>query len=149
MTREGTATLKVIVPNPGDASGGYAGGAFVAQVPRDLSSYNAVTFWAKASINAKLDVVGLGNDNTGTSTRSAQRSAIDVTPTWTKYTLPIPLASKLTAERGLFYFAEGPENGVGYTLWFDDIKFETGELGTPRQASPRSPCHRKSAPRSR
>ena len=136
IKREGTASLKVIVPSPGDPTGGYAGGAFVAQVPRNLSSYNAVTFWAKASINAKLDVVGLGNDNTGTSTLTAQRTAIDLTTTWTKYTLPIPLASKLTSERGMFYFAEGPENGVGYTLWFDEIKFETVDLGTPRPSIP-------------
>ena len=136
MKREGAAALKVIVPGPGDASGGYAGGAFVAQVPRDLTRYNAVTFWAKASINAKLDVVGIGNDNTGTSTLTAQRTAIDVTTTWTKYTLPIPLASKLTAERGMFYFAEGPENGAGYTLWFDEITYATVDLGVARPSIP-------------
>ncbi len=134
--REGTAALKVTIPNPGDPTGGYAGGAFVATVPRDLSGYNAITFWAKASIAAKLDVVGLGDDNTGTSKLTARRTNLDVTTNWKKYTLPIPLASKLKAERGMFYFAEGPENGVGYTLWFDEIKYETVDLGTPRPAIP-------------
>jgi hypothetical protein len=133
--RDGAASLKVIVPGPGDASGGYAGGAFVAQTPRDLSGYNAVTFWAKGSISAKLDVIGLGNDNTGTSKLNAQRSSIDISTNWTKYTLPIPLAARLTSERGMFFFAEGPENGAGYTLWFDEIKFETVADLEPARAS--------------
>lgn len=64
--RRGTSSLKVLIPSPGDPAGGYSGGAFVATVPRDLSGYNALTFWAKASINATLNVAGLGNDNTGT-----------------------------------------------------------------------------------
>lgn len=135
--RVGTTALKVLVPNPGDPAGGYSGGAFVADVPRDLSGYNALTFWAKASISAKLDVAGIGNDNTGTSKFTAQRSAIPLTPVWTKYTIPLPDASKLAKEKGMFYFAEGPENGVGYTIWFDDIKFETvSSIQTPRPVIP-------------
>ena len=124
VKRNGAASLKVTVPAPGNASGGYAGGAFVASVGRDLTGYNALTFWVRASINAKLDVAGLGNDNTGTSRFSAERREIEVSPTWTKVVLPIPLASKLSAEKGMFFFAEGPENGAGYELWLDDIKFE-------------------------
>lgn len=121
----GLSSLKVLVPAPGDPSGGYAGGAFVATVARDLRQYNALTFWAKGSIAAKLNVAGLGNDNTGTSKYSAERSAIQLTTAWTKYTLPIPLAAKLAVEKGMFFFAEGAEEGVGYTIWFDDIRFET------------------------
>lgn len=137
VKRSGAASLKVTVPAPGNASGGYAGGAFVASVARDLSGYNALTFWVRASISAKLDVAGLGNDNTGTSKFSAERRLIDVSPTWTKVTLPIPLASKLTIEKGLFFFAEGPENGAGYDLWFDDVKFEKlTDLPTPAPAIP-------------
>ncbi len=118
--RNGAPALKVVVPGPGS----YAGGAFVANSIRDLSSYNAVTFYAKASKNATLNVAGLGNDNTGTSRFTAERADIPLTTNWTKYTLPIPLASKLTQEKGLFYFAEGPEDGAGYTIWFSDIKYE-------------------------
>ena len=135
--RIGTASLKVRIPALGDASGGYSGGAFVAGIPRDLSGYNAVTFWAKASISASLDVAGLGNDNTGTSKYTAQRSAIQLTTAWRKYVIPIPLASKLPAERGMFFFAEGPENGAGYELWLDDIKYESlATITNPRGAMP-------------
>jgi hypothetical protein len=38
--------------------------------------------------------------------------------------IPIPLASRLIAEKGLFFFAEGPESGAGSTIWFDDVQFE-------------------------
>ena len=136
----GTSSLKIIVPGPNDATGGYAGGAFVTSVPRDLSKYNAVTFWAKASVSAKLNVVGTGNDNTGTSTYWSERAELPLTTTWTKYTLPLPSAAKQTAEKGLLHFAEGHENNAGYTIWLDDIKFETVTTVTnARPAIPTAP----------
>ncbi len=121
----GSSSLRVTIPAPGDATGGYAGGAFVASQPRDLSEYNALTFYARASVNAALNVAGLGNDNTGTSLFNAERNAIPLTTTWQKVIIPIPLAARLTAERGLFFFAEGAEGASGYDLWLDDIQFET------------------------
>ena len=137
VKRTGTSSLKVAIPAPGNASGGYAGGAFVASVARDLSGFNALTFWARSSIPAKLDVAGLGNDNTGTSQFVAERALIDVSTTWTKITIPIPVAARLTTEKGLFFFAEGPENGAAYDLWLDDIKFETvTDIGTAAPAIP-------------
>jgi hypothetical protein len=58
---------------------------------------------------------------------------IAVTTTWTKVIIPIPVASKLTAEAGLFHFAEGSDEGA-YTIWLDNIQYETlaaGVIGTP------------------
>ena len=133
----GSSSLKVTIPGPGQ----YSGGAFVASISRDLTQYNALTFWARASINATLDVAGLGNDNTGTSLYTSERTAIPITTTWQKYTIVIPLSSKLSAEKGLFYFAEGPEGGLGYDLWLDDIRFETlaaGVITNPRPVLPTS-----------
>ena len=133
----GTSSLKIIVPGPNDPTGGYAGGALVTSIARDLSKYNAVTFWAKASVSATVNVIGIGNDNTGTSQYSAERANLPVTTAWTKYTLPLPLAAKLTAEKGLFHFGEGHENNAGYTLWIDDLKFETvSTITSPRPAIP-------------
>jgi len=131
----GTSSLKIVIPNVGDPNGSYSGGAFVGDITRDLSAYDVVSFWAKASVAATLDVAGLGNDNTGTSKYTAERTALALTTTWQKYAIAIPLASKLTEEKGLFFFAEGPEAGQGYTLWLDDIQFETlGTLTNPRPA---------------
>jgi len=131
----GTAALKITVPSAGDPSGSFAGGAFPTNVPRDLSGYNALTFYARASQAATLDVAGLGNDNTGTSRFVAERRAISLTTSWTKYIIPIPLPTKLVQEAGLFFFATGPQNGVGFDIWFDDIQFENlGTIVNPRPA---------------
>jgi hypothetical protein len=133
-TFRGSAALRVSVPAPGDASGGFAGGAFVSNVPRDLRQYDALTFWVRASVPAQLNVAGLGNDNTGTSRFSAQRSAVPVGTSWRKVVIPIPLADRLSQERGMFFFAEGAESDAAYDLWIDEIRFET--LGTIRNPRP-------------
>lgn len=129
----GVASLKVTVPAPGDPTGSYAGGGFVSNIVRDLSGYDALTFWARASRAITFDVAGLGNDVTGTSRFEARRNAIAMTTTWTKYVIPIPLPARLAAERGLFFIAEGPESGLGFDVWFDDVQFErTGSISNPR-----------------
>ena len=133
----GTAALKFTIPAPSDPSGGYAGGVFFATMPRDLTGFNALTFWAKASTAAVLNTVGIGNDNTGNSLYPATMDAVPLSTRWTKYAVPIPLPAKLSREPGLFLMAEGSDHPVGYTLYFDDVQFE--ELGTiinPRPAIP-------------
>jgi hypothetical protein len=133
--REGSASLRITVPAPDDPTGSYAGGAFVAAVPRNLTEYNAITFWAKASRTANLDVAGIGNDNTGTSLYTADVRGLPLTTTWQRYVIPFPRASVLDQERGLFYFAEGAEEGQGYTIWMDEIRFETvSGLSAPQPA---------------
>ncbi|MDZ7647334.1 MAG: hypothetical protein U5K54_09215 [Cytophagales bacterium] len=57
-----------------------------------------------------------------------------ISTSWTKYTIPIPDPSRLIAEKGLFWYAEGPENDKGSTLWIDELKFE--KLGTVAQPRP-------------
>ncbi len=129
----GTAALKFTVPGPGDPSGGYAGGAFYAVAPRDLTGFDALTFWARASTSAVVNTVGIGNDASGTSMFTAELAGLPVSTTWAKYAVPLPLASKLGAEKGLFFMAEGSEFPVGYDLWFDDVQFErTGTIASPR-----------------
>lgn len=121
---DGPASLKINIPGPESTDGTFAGGAFTTYNARDLSGYNALTFYAKSSVNSTMNVVGLGNDNTGTSLYDASRADVPITTSWAKVIIPIPDSSKLTAERGLFYFAEGHENNVGFTVWFDEVKFE-------------------------
>ncbi|TVR60623.1 MAG: hypothetical protein EA422_13585, partial [Gemmatimonadales bacterium] len=129
---EGEASLRITVPAPDDPSGSYAGGAFVAAVPRDLSQYNAITFWARGDREGSLDVAGIGNDNTGESLFTAETQNLALTTSWQQYVIPIPLPSALDSERGLFYFADG---GEAYTIWMDDIRFDqVSGLGTPRPA---------------
>ncbi len=133
----GTASLRITVPPVNDPSGFFAGGAFTTNRVRDLSGYNALTFWAKASRAVTLDVAGIGNDNTGTSRYTAQRNSIALTTAWQQYTIAIPLPSRLTREGGLFFFAEGPEAGQGCTMWIDELHYtlSTG-ISNPRPSFP-------------
>jgi hypothetical protein len=116
----GTSSLKITVP-----LGTWAGGAFPTNRARDLSGYDALTFWAKASQPTTLDIAGLGNDNTGTSKYEASWSGIPLTTSWAKYLVPIPLPAKLRAEDGLFFFADADTTATeDYSIWFDEILFE-------------------------
>lgn len=124
---EGTASMRVAVPNFNDPAGAYAGGVYFTSAPRDLSGYNVISFWAKASRSASIDLVGFGND-LGENKYQAAISGLSVNTNWRKYYIPIPDPARLTAERGMFFFSEGPENGEGYTFWIDEVKFE--KLGT-------------------
>ena len=124
----GTAALRFTIPAPTDPSGGYAGGVFYSEVPRDLTGFDALTFWAKSSTAATVNTIGTGNDNSGNSRYPATIEGIPLSTRWTKYALPLPLPSRLGEERGLFLMAEGSEYPVGYDIFFDDVQFE--RLGT-------------------
>jgi hypothetical protein len=125
VSHDGSSSLRVTIPEEGDPAGTYAGGAFTHNIGRDLTGYNALTFWAKSSMDAKLNVVGFGNDNTGTSRFVAEMDSLELTNSWAFYIIPIPLSEKLGEERGLFYFAEGHESGLGYDIWFDEVQYMT------------------------
>ena len=130
---KGTASMKFAVPDAGDPKGAYAGGGFITTVGRDLSGYDALTFWAKASKSATIDVVGFGNDF-GESKYQVTLKGVKVNSNWQKFIIPIPDPSKLKQEKGMFFYSEGPENDLGYTFWIDDLKFE--KLGTIAHPKP-------------
>lgn len=122
-----TASMRFEVPDADDPRGAYAGGTYFTEVGRNLSGYDALTFWMKASQPANIDVLGFGND-LGANKYQASISGVPVTTNWQKYIIPLPDPSKLKNERGMFFYSEGPENGRGYTFWIDEVKFE--KLGT-------------------
>ena len=131
----GTAALKFTIPAPTDPSGGYAGGVFYSEVPRDLTGFDALTFWARASTAATVNTIGIGNDNTGGSRYPATIEGLPFSTRWTKYVVPFPLPSRLGQETGLFLIAEGSEYPVGYDIFFDDVQFERlGTIINPRPA---------------
>jgi hypothetical protein len=128
----GSAAMRFDVPNVGDPAGAYAGAIFRLETGRDLSGYDALTFWAKGTRSGKINEIGFGQDFG--ENKYLVTTDLQLTTTWRKYVIPIPDASKLIAERGLFWYAEGPENGEGYTFWIDELKFE--KLGTIAQPRP-------------
>ncbi len=130
---EGSASMRFEVPDFEDPQGAYAGGTYFTTVGRDLSGYDALTFWAKASKSATIDLVGFGND-LGESKYLVSMQNVAVNTNWKKYIIPIPDASRLTMEKGMFFYSEGPEEGKGYTFWIDEVKFE--KLGTIAHRQP-------------
>lgn len=129
----GTASMRLDVPNVGDPSGAYAGAIFPDNGGRDLSGYDALTFYAKASQSGTINEIGFGNDF-GENKHQVTLNNMRINTTWTKYIIPIPDPSQLRFEKGMFYYAEGPENGNGYTFWIDELKYE--KLGTVAQPRP-------------
>jgi len=130
---KGYRSIRITVPGLNDPSGWFAGGVFYSKFPRDLSGYNALTFWGKAS-KTTVAIIGLGNDNTGNSLYEVLQRDVLFGTSWQKYVIPIPLAGKLVAETGMFEYAAGAdENGLGCTLWFDEVQFESlGTIAYPR-----------------
>ncbi len=124
---KGTASMKFEVPDNGDPNGGYVGGVFQTSMGRDLSGYNVLTFWAKASQPATLDQAGFGND-LGISKYMVSISNVAINTNWTKHYVLLPDPSVLKQERGMFFYSAAPLNGKGYTFWIDEVKFE--KLGT-------------------
>jgi hypothetical protein len=134
---EGNSSIRIDVPTPTDPDGGFIGGIFRDRGDgRDLTSYDALTFWAKGSTTAVVGAVGFGTDFID-NTYAVSLNNIELSTKWRKYIIPIPDPSKLTQEKGMFLFSAGTEstNGVGYTFWIDELRFENlGTLGQPRPA---------------
>ena len=128
-------SIRIDVPNADDPEGSYAGGILrVDGVGRDLTGYDALTFWAKASQGITIGEIGFGEDF-GENKYQASIANVSVGTNWTKYIIPIPDPSKLIEERGMFRYSSGTDGtgGLGYTFWIDDLKFEKlGTLSAPR-----------------
>ena len=133
----GTAAMRFDIPSFGN---GFVGATFNTSGNRNLSGYDALTFWAKASQAASINAIGFGvsGEEGNNSKYLVEANDLQVGTNWNKYVIPIPDASKLINETGLFWLAEGasfPEDEGGYVLWLDEIKFEN--LGTVAQPNPR------------
>jgi hypothetical protein len=129
---KGSRSMRIEVPDFEDPLGAYAGGAYFTNVGRNLTGYDCLTFWAKASQPANIDIVGIGND-LGQSRNLATISGLAVNTNWKKYIIPIPDPGRWIAEKGMFFYSEGPENDKGYTIWFDEVQFEKlGTIAYPR-----------------
>jgi hypothetical protein len=130
----GTASMRFDVPSVGDPDGAYAGGVFIDGSGRNLTDYDALTFWVKGSQAASLNELGFGTDF-GENKYNVALQNVSIDTNWKKITIPIPDASKLIQEKGMFWYSEGPENGLGYTFWIDNVKYE--KLGTIAHPQPK------------
>ncbi|WP_298520402.1 Ig-like domain-containing protein [uncultured Kordia sp.] len=137
----GSSSIRIDVPAPNDPDGNFIGGIFRDRGEgRDLTGYDALTFWAKGSLTGTIQV-GFGTDFL-TDTYPVS-TAIQLSSGWRKYVIPIPDPSRLVQERGMFLFSAGSfdalgndnpadansfSDNIGYTFWLDELKFEN--LGT-------------------
>ncbi|MFP2997005.1 Ig-like domain-containing protein [Spongiivirga sp. MCCC 1A20706] len=133
-TFSGNGAMRFDVPAFGN---GFVGATFNTTVNRDLSSFDALTFYAKASKSATINEIGYGLSGETANKFRVALSGLAVSTRWEKYTIPIPDSSKLIDQTGLFWLAEGASfegDEGGYILWFDEVKFE--KLGTVAQPRP-------------
>jgi len=134
-TFQGSASMRFDIPSFGV---NYAGATFPSLAPRDLSGFDALTFWAKASQGADINEIGFGIDGNTDNKYQVTVQNLQIATVWTKYIIPIPDASKLIEARGMFWYAEGAENASdegGYTFWIDELKYEKlGNIAQPRPA---------------
>ncbi|QLG46212.1 hypothetical protein [Costertonia aggregata] len=130
----GTSAIRFDVPAFGN---GFVGASFSATGARDLSGFDALTFYAKASQAADINEIGFGIEGSTANKFQVTLQNLAISTKWEKYVIPIPDPSKLINQTGLFWLAEGAENENdenGFVIWFDEIKFE--KLGTVAQPRP-------------
>lgn len=134
---KGTNAIRIDVPGSNDPEGGFIGGIFKDRfIGRDLTDYDALTFWAKGTTTASIGLFGFGVDFEGDKF-SVGLEEIDLTTTWKQYIVPFPDPARLVQEKGMFSFSAGTSStdGLGYTFWLDEIRFEKlGYFTQPRPA---------------
>ncbi|WP_299549251.1 carbohydrate-binding protein [Seonamhaeicola sp.] len=133
----GTTSIRVDVPTPTDPNGAYIGGIFTDRgAGRNLTGYDALTFWLKGSTTAIVETFGFGTDFEENK-YVADINNVELSTDWKKIIIPIPDPSKLVQEKGMFKFSAGTQstNGEGFTFWIDELRFEKlGTIGQPRPA---------------
>jgi Bacterial Ig-like domain (group 2) len=135
VSYKGTSSMRFDVPTATDPTGNYAGAIFrVDGAGRDLTDYDALTFYVKASQGVTIAEFGFGEDFYPNLYITTIKN-VAVGTNWTKVIIPIPDASKLLQEKGMFRYAASSSgtNGLGYIFWIDELKFE--KLGTIRPLS--------------
>ncbi|GGG08272.1 hypothetical protein GCM10011344_06050 [Dokdonia pacifica] len=123
ITFQGDLAMRFDIPNTNDPEGGFAGGVFTTGVGRNLTDYNVLTFYARASKGETINQIGFGLTFEGETFRT-QVNGIQVGTAWQKYFIPIPNSARLTQERGMLWIAEAADDGSSYQLWIDEVKFE-------------------------
>ncbi len=130
----GTSAMRFDIPSFGN---GFLGAAFNTTANRDLSGFDALTFYAKASQAASINQVGFGVSAETANKFLVSANNLNVSTRWEKYVIPIPDPSKLINETGLLFIAEGASfegDEGGYVLMLDEVQFE--KLGTLAQPKP-------------
>lgn len=131
-TYAGTASLRVSIPDGQE----WAGGSFFSRGPRDLSDFNALVFYARASRPYTIDAVGFGLGIFYPSDYQSEVQDLALTTAWARYIIPIPNSARMTEEHGLFWYS-ATSGGTPVTIWFDEVEFaNVSGISDPRPVMP-------------
>jgi len=127
----GDASMRFDIP--GD---NFSGAAFItnngADVPRDLSGYDALTFWAKATVPVTITNIGFGQDFVDDDGFDYEVGfqGLELSTAWQKYQIAIPDPDLLTSQMGLLWYSALPNEDIngGFTFWLDEVQFEVTNL---------------------
>jgi len=131
-TYQGAASLRVDLPQGQD----WAGGSFYTRGPRDLSGFNALVFYARASRSYTLDAAGFGLGINYPSDYQSEVRGIALTTEWARYVIPVPNSARMTDEHGMFWYS-ATSGGTPVTIWFDEVEYASvSEISNPRPVMP-------------
>ncbi|MEO1436878.1 MAG: hypothetical protein AAFV80_15170, partial [Bacteroidota bacterium] len=130
---DGTSAMRFDIPNVGNPDGAFAGAIFPDYGRRNLTEFDALVFYARGTRPGVINEIGFGQDFEGNPFLVTLVGGLQLTTSWQRYEIAIPNPEKLTAEAGLFWYSEGPENGEGYSFWIDELEFvKLGNIGQAR-----------------
>ena len=90
----GTSSIRIDVPAPDDPDGAFIGGIFLDRGDgRNLTGFDALTFFARGSTTATIGKVGFGTDFEENKLAVIAQN-IRLSTDWTKIIIPIPDPSK-------------------------------------------------------
>ena len=84
----GTSAMRFDVPNEGNPNGAYAGAIFPDNGGRDLTEFDALTFWAKATKRGFINEIGFGQDFRENKYLVTLNN-LELTTNWRQYTIAI------------------------------------------------------------
>ena len=123
---ESEASIRIDVPNANDPEGSFAGAIFrIDGAGRNLTDYDALTFYAKASRGVIIGEIGFGQDF-GENKYQVTRTNVNLGTDWAKYVIPIPDPSKLIEERGMLWYSAGTAIALADQLGIVSV-LNTGE----------------------
>lgn len=129
---EGSASLRVDIPDGQE----WAAGAFYTHGPRDLSGYNALTMYARASRNYSMTALGFGIGINYPSDYQAEVQGVSLTTEWSRIVIPIPSSARMTEEHGMLWFS-ALSGGEPVTIWMDEVEYaNVATIGDARPTMP-------------
>jgi len=125
---EGLASLRVDLPDGQE----WAAGSFYTHGPRDLSGFNALTLYARASRDYSITALGFGIGINYPADYQSEMQDVAITTEWTRIVIPIPDSTRMTEEHGMFWFS-ALSGGEPVTVWFDEVEFASvSDITEPR-----------------